>query len=818
MTTANQQLVRLAAAALSRRGLAVSSALRPLEFIRHVSTACRNRKAQLSRLGLWPSIRLAQGSAWQPHQTRSGRTAWKNTQTGEVRYQEKMPGSSNDAGGNAQQQASGRQKASQPQDRAGKAVQKGVAAGPPVQERQRSDQQQKPAGPNLTPEQHGRLTGLLDHYAQHPTHTAKVQQLPDGRWGMVVRDKQTGKVDDRRSRIIPTGGQSAQPAHQQGQQTAQPSSGGKPASRFIAGNQWFADKRFQHADGKHQDSGAAAAAIKQQIRDHITQGGQVILHTDGGRKKVQLDQHLKDSNGNYWGPASTAFDNTGKEGFEFVGGKQPTAGGQAKKPSSTMQPAAGIPAPQKSQQTKPAAPAWAKSMTDQLTRGDSLSDIYGKPRGKPDAHNISDFREGWRMRFIEKAFQRGHRSAEHLHSAYKLAEHITNTGQTGQKLVDELNSALRQHFPVSAKARTDQAKRRASPTPPPTPRPARPSKPTPTQPTATTTRPAQTGQSRSSGSPTTSSRRPTVSGARPQVRRLNADNVHAMLHGGKYPSDRLNRHDSPEHMALLFVEEAFENGHQRKQDVAKAYAIAREAIIDNWHRVGSAKTMSALNDLLDSHFPRRKQRQGGVKMARPWESSDHPRNASGEFVAAAHGAETAKKEEISGRIKDEARKQPKGQQRKHALAQKEPAKKELNTFRRANRVKLFKRLKPIFHSAEQRTIAHIEYTTGVHASKFAHALKGIGRKLANVVAVGDPSQGHEISPRQIRDVLEEQIADAAYAYADPEKAKSDEEYVALERKNSQFADAVEAAIMAHFSDPTDRRLSRGAAGCHRRPV
>lgn len=94
MTMNERKLMRRAAIVLSRHGLVVPPGLRPLEFIRHVSTAARNRKVQLSRLGRWPSIRLAQGQAsvWQGFTTKRGKQAWRSTVTGEKRYQPERPG------------------------------------------------------------------------------------------------------------------------------------------------------------------------------------------------------------------------------------------------------------------------------------------------------------------------------------------------------------------------------------------------------------------------------------------------------------------------------------------------------------------------------------------------------------------------------------------------------------------------------------------------------------------------------------------------------------------------------------------------------
>lgn len=395
---------------------------------------------KLSRGG--ESIRMAQ-SAWQPFKTKSGKPAWQNPQTGEKRYQDKMPGTtggSGDTGGNrwnapkqqaapAQAPAGGGQASGQPQGspapaagqpnqsqhwigefarnvrergyaspehlpkvyKAAQAALKKAKGGDPTEmlhahlDKAFPDHRQQAAGPELSPEQHGRLAGMIDHYAKHPTHEAKVQQLPDGQWGLVVRDKKTGMVDNKASRMLGGG-----PAKQ-------PQQGGQPAQ---------------------QSATAAKPAAKQ----------------------YPVSQPVLDA-----GPADDAARNMAEA--KRVASQQARA-------TSPKGRAAAPPAP------KGSAPAWAKSLTQQLHQGKSLSEVYGKAKGQPDKGHVDDFRHGWVMRFVEKAFTRGHRTPEHIHLAHQLAEHITNTGQTGKKLVDEMNATLKHHFPVSDAARAEVAKRK----------------------------------------------------------------------------------------------------------------------------------------------------------------------------------------------------------------------------------------------------------------------------------------------------------------------------------------------------------------------
>jgi hypothetical protein len=62
-----------------------------------------------------------------------------------------------------------------------------------------------------------------------------------------------------------------------------------------------------------------AEMVKKRVADAIADGAKVVMHTDGGRKTVELDAEMRDkATGNRWGAMSLLFDKTGKEFIEII--------------------------------------------------------------------------------------------------------------------------------------------------------------------------------------------------------------------------------------------------------------------------------------------------------------------------------------------------------------------------------------------------------------------------------------------------------------------------------------------------------------------
>lgn len=209
--------------------------------------------------------------------------AWKNLQTGEVRYQDNQPGERSGTTGQWQAHTPGQgrgQQAQQPAQSGQKPPSAPAGAG--------DDEAQIPHEARL------KVADFREHYKNHPTHQAKLEADSAGNLAMVVRDKRTGQIDREASRLIPKekgGGTVAEVKRPKGYKEPAPEA---PTDRWHGGGEAAYDvgdfkRRWTDAYVKRAAAKGIDPAVAKQKAVQVLKGTQNVTH---GALVKHLNQYL----------------------------------------------------------------------------------------------------------------------------------------------------------------------------------------------------------------------------------------------------------------------------------------------------------------------------------------------------------------------------------------------------------------------------------------------------------------------------------------------------------------------------------------------